>query len=318
MLRVRKDIRLPQNGKIFFGDNGASLSFNNDQNAIQLKIDNECALNVDKTINEESNDVNDVNGINDINIQQINGNTVSTGNGIIDNGTQRVCLASNSSTIPIILSTSTNNPIFSNIVNFPSSQNVNISNISPITIQKSIDLLHTYRSQLYFDSTITGSTINHNLAYNLTNSSMNEPFNTSVTFLGGSTVYIHCIEVNLITNGKPPHNVGWGSGKTKINGFGIYYKTSANSAEYTVVNDGNDSSNALPIDPIQCNIDFFKTFRNYQLFDPASGDMGLKFYKEYNPPLQITNTGGYYFRFKKEDLTTGDLLIFNAFIDYCS
>ena len=318
MFRVRKDIQLPKNGKIYFGDEGALFSFNQQQNSIEVKIDNENALNVNKTISEDSSNVN---------VLEINGNTISTGNGITDDGTQRVCLASDtdqSMNIELINGNtiSTGNGITDNgtqrvCLASDTNQNVNISNTSPIYTQKLIDSLHLYRSQLYFDSSITGSSNVHNLAYNLSNSSANEPINTSISFQGGSIILIHSIEIHLLTTKKPPHNTGWGADKSTINGFGIYYKISGNSSEYTLVND-NSSTDALPLDPIKSNMDFFKTFRNWELFDPGSGDLGLNFYKEYDPPLQITNTGGYYLRFKKEDLTANDLITFNVFINYYS
>ena len=129
MLTLKSDLRVPQTGKVIFDEN-ASLWYNNEIGAFEFRIDNQEVFNINK----------DGTTPNDVNITEINGNTIDTKNGAADEGTIRVCLASDSplgtvatidtitNTVAVSIDTNdiSNGPIPTSVSNFPTTQAVSI------------------------------------------------------------------------------------------------------------------------------------------------------------------------------------------------
>ena len=188
-----------------------------------------------------------------------------------------------------------------------------------VRIKHDIDLLTYRESQLYLDNTITGGSNVFNLAYDFTGSAANPPnLVTSLSFLGGDTVYVVKVEIMLTLAASGSfHNAGYGSLSTEIGGFGMFYKTTANGEEIPIANDGN-STNQLPAKKITGNRGLFRVCDEYQLFDPGSNRQSIKFTKHHDPPLKITSSGGYFLRFSKENLAANNVDEFYCTVYYWS
>lgn len=173
------------------------------------------------------------------------------------------------------------------------------------------------RSAFYFDSSVTGGAINHNLAYDLTTSAASAPILSSLSMLGTATRYIHSLNIYLRPPSGSLNNTNWGNSTGSLaTGFGLYYITFSGGAEIPLINSGT-ATNELPSQAITNNSRLFKFADHWELFDPGASTASVKFIRTFDPPIEVSSTGSIYFKFAKEDITGGgSLTMFEAYVNY--
>ena len=257
------------------------------------------------------------------NIKQLNGNTISTGSDFSDIGTQRVVIAIDNPTVSVEVDKIGIELISRNFgATDGGTQRTVLSNdyYSTVLQKNRLSLLSCRKSLLYFSSSVTGGSNTFNLGFNLTTSPLSAPILTSVVWGGGSLILIKEVQIMIRYSGAPPHNIGWGTNSTQLTtGIGIAYKQSSGGSEIIIVND-QSATTRYPSEAIKGNSGFLKYFHQdaQEIWDPAAGDVFSRWHFKYDDPLELDNTGSYYMRFGKEDISSTNIADFRVTLIYWS
>ena len=253
----------------------------------------------------------------------INSKLPSQGQALSDNSVP-VVISSDQTAVPIYMNTigMSNAVVATQSGNTDAgTQRVVLSNNYESTayIRNPIEFMTRRRSLLYFNSTVMSGAISHNLAIDLSSKTgATNPQSTSISLLGAGEKYIFAVEVFLqLSTTSNFHNQGYGGNSTQLTGgFGIYYQDTNLGTEIPIVNDVS-ATNELPLDKIVGNAGLLRAFSDFTLYNTGSGNQSIKFRQTYARPLRIIS-GGYYFRFTKEDLTINNMSKFYVIVHYMS